>query len=218
MAGSVRYKFQGSTIAVVTGFHGSSPSKAITAITKANPAVVSVSAHGFSNGDVVKISDVVGMTELNGGVYIIDNKTTGTFELVDVDSRGYGTYTSGGHVDLAQFSQFCELTNYNRQGGTTPEIDATTLCSTAKEYELGLPDFGTTQLGYLWAPRNALQTALHDAFTAGDEIAVKIVLPKSGGTAVQLAFVQQESETVAVGGIWTAQTTLKNTGNRADFA
>lgn len=218
MAGSVRYKFQGSTIAVVTGFHGSSPSKAITAITKANPAVVSVTAHGFADGDVVKISDVVGMTELNGGVYIVDVLTSGTFALLDVNSTGYGTYTSGGHVDLAQFTQFCELTNYNRQGGTTPEIDATTLCSTAKEYELGLPDFGTTQLGYLWAPRNALQTALHSAFTAGDEIAVKIVLPKNGGTAVQLAFVQQESETVAVGGIWTAQTTLKNTGNRADFA
>ena len=37
--------------------------KTITAITAANPAVVTSSSHGYSNGDFVNISGVVGMTE-----------------------------------------------------------------------------------------------------------------------------------------------------------
>ena len=39
---------------------------AITGATQANPCVITAVAHGFSSGDRVSISDVVGMTELNG--------------------------------------------------------------------------------------------------------------------------------------------------------
>ena len=144
MAGGLRYKFHGSNIKVLTGYDAESPSKAITAITKANPAVVSVTAHGLVDGDVVKITGVAGMTEVNNGVFIVNQLTSGTFQLVDTDSTGYGTYTSGGLMDKGAFSNLCELTNYNRQGGSSPEIEATTICSTATEYEIGLPDFGTT--------------------------------------------------------------------------
>ena len=68
----------------------------ITAITKADPAVVTVSSHGYSNGDHVWINDVVGMTEVNGRRYTVANKTTNTFELSGVDSTDYTTYCSGG--------------------------------------------------------------------------------------------------------------------------
>jgi len=40
--------------------------KVISGITKANPAVVTATSHGYSNGDEVVITEVVGMTELNG--------------------------------------------------------------------------------------------------------------------------------------------------------
>ena len=40
-------------------------SKTITAITKANPAVVTATSHGYTNGDHVWINNVVGMTEVN---------------------------------------------------------------------------------------------------------------------------------------------------------
>ena len=77
---------------------------AITGITKANPVVVTATAHGLSNGDRIDISDVVGMTELNGNRYKIANKTDNTFELIDyddetnVDGTAFTTYTSGGYV------------------------------------------------------------------------------------------------------------------------
>lgn len=79
----------------------------ISAITKANPAVVTTAtAHGFSNGDNVILESVGGMTqvEFNNStdqLYTVANVTSTTFELTDedgnnVDSSGYTTYTSGG--------------------------------------------------------------------------------------------------------------------------
>ena len=70
--------------------------KTISAITKANPAVVTATSHGYSNGDHVWINNVVGMTEVNGRRYTVANKTTNTFQLSGVDSSSYTTYSSGG--------------------------------------------------------------------------------------------------------------------------
>lgn len=73
-------------------------------VTAANPGVVTAASHGFSDGDEVFISGVVGMTELNGKSFIVANSTTHTFEIqdqdeVDVDTSTYTTYVSGGTIN-----------------------------------------------------------------------------------------------------------------------
>ena len=76
--------------------------QSITGITQANPAVVTYSgSDNFSNGQSVILSGIVGMTQLNGGEYEIANVNTGsnTFELVGVNSTGFGAYSSGGSVE-----------------------------------------------------------------------------------------------------------------------
>ena len=75
--------------------------KNITGITQANPGVVTSASHGYSNGDIVYIDSVGGMTELNGRNYIIAGATTNTFTLqdlfgADIDTTGFTAYTSGG--------------------------------------------------------------------------------------------------------------------------
>ena len=70
--------------------------KTITAITKANPAVVTADTHGYADGDHVWINNVVGMTEVNGRRYTVANKTTNTFQLSGIDSTNYTTYGSNG--------------------------------------------------------------------------------------------------------------------------
>lgn len=75
--------------------------KTITGITQANPAVVTSSSHGFTNGKAVYIQDVVGMTEVNGTWFTVANATANTFELQGVDSTGYTAYSSGGTAGLA---------------------------------------------------------------------------------------------------------------------
>ena len=70
--------------------------KTITAITKANPAVVTSNGHGFSDGDRVFIKSVVGMVELNNREFTVAGKTTNTFQLSGVNSSAFTTYSSAG--------------------------------------------------------------------------------------------------------------------------
>tara|TARA_Y100000004_G_scaffold136916_2_gene155117 strand:- start:12335 stop:14863 length:2529 start_codon:yes stop_codon:yes gene_type:complete len=79
--------------------------KTATAISQANPAVVTSAAHGFSDGDTVIFSDVVGMTELNGNRYVVVGATTDTFQLTGVDSTNFTAYASGGTMKkIAEFA------------------------------------------------------------------------------------------------------------------
>lgn len=215
MAAGKRFKWTGSQVGVLVGFD-TVTTDPITAVTKANPAVVTEVGHGRADGDVVTIQSVVGMTELNGGLFIIDVLSADTYALVGVDSTGYTTYTSGGEVNGGTFSNFCELTGYNRSGGSSPEIDATTLCSTEQEFELGLSDAGTTQLDFNFAPRTAIQLQLTALDKSKEKTAIRIVLPNNGGVMTQLGFVQQTSEQAGNGTLWTASVTIRNTGGRYD--
>lgn len=75
--------------------------KTITGITQASPGVITSAAHGYSDGDWVYISDVVGMTTLNGKTFKVASSTTDTFTLTDlddnaIDTSAYDAYTSGG--------------------------------------------------------------------------------------------------------------------------
>lgn len=85
----------------------------ITGITQANPCVVTAPAHGVAQWDFVTFSDIGGMTALNGRTLIASAVTTDTITLQTVDldtgvrsnlnSTGFGAYTSGGFVKLADF-------------------------------------------------------------------------------------------------------------------
>lgn len=79
------------------------PSTSITAITQANPCVVTAPAHGLNPGDWLFISGVGGMTFLNGRYFIASATTTNTITLSDlngnpIDSTWYAAYTTGGSV------------------------------------------------------------------------------------------------------------------------
>jgi len=71
---------------------------AITGITRANPAVVTSTGHGFNNGDRVWISGVNGMTQINNRVATVASATANTFRLTGVNSSGFSNYTNGGII------------------------------------------------------------------------------------------------------------------------
>ncbi|HWT21639.1 MAG TPA: phage tail tube protein, partial [Variovorax sp.] len=190
MSSGLRFKFNGSTIQVSTG---SGAAKNITDITEADPAVVTSATHGLALGTVGRIAAVVGMTEVNGKLFVVDNPDTNDFELAGVDATGYTPYTSGGTFTPLTYSAFCELTGADQQDGTADEIDVTTVCSTAKEFEVGLSDSGTLTLNYNFAPTTGIMEAFRAARSAGTEVAVRIGFPNSGGTIVMLGLIQQSS-------------------------
>lgn len=69
--------------------------KVIEAATNASSIVITITGHGYSNGDELYISGVLGMVELFGH-YLVNAVTANTFSLVGVDSTSYGVYTGGG--------------------------------------------------------------------------------------------------------------------------
>jgi hypothetical protein len=90
----------------------------ITNITQADPGVVTAAAHGFSDGDQVRISGVVGMTEVNNRVFSVSNPATNTFELrgaddsFDWDTTAHTAYSSGGTVRQVE-NRFTTLNHLN---------------------------------------------------------------------------------------------------------
>lgn len=90
---------QTGSIVTVRSEHQTSalgPSLTITGITQANPAVVTSNAHGLSNGQLIQIQDVVGMTQLNNKQFTVEGVTANTFQLKAENSTAYTAYTSGG--------------------------------------------------------------------------------------------------------------------------
>jgi hypothetical protein len=87
------------------------PYVTITAITAAEPPVLTYTGTDPSNGDRVYIEDVVGMTDVNGVYYRIANinTTSNTFELTDtdtgdnIDGTGFTAYTSGGTATICPY-------------------------------------------------------------------------------------------------------------------
>jgi len=77
----------------------------ITGITQANPGVITEPGHGYTNGSWVFLSQIVGMTQLNGNYYQVQNVTANTYTLNDlfgnpVNTTTFGAYVSGGQGQL----------------------------------------------------------------------------------------------------------------------
>ena len=74
----------------------------ITGVTAAEPPVVSV-VNSLSDGDIVSIYNISGMTQLNNRTFKVASRAAGNIELqtldgVDIDASGYDAYTSGGSL------------------------------------------------------------------------------------------------------------------------
>lgn len=97
------------------------------------------------------------------------------------------------------------------QGGQAPEIDVTTICSTAKEFRLGLEDPGTMSVTGHWKQghpaHNVIRTAAKDKQTRVIE-----VIFEDGSIFRALALVSQRSWSASVDGVVSATYNFRLTG------
>jgi hypothetical protein len=105
------------------------PGKAITGATRHDPVVVTAPGHGFSNGDMVYINGVRGMTQINDRSFRVANATTNTFELRNVDGDHYNSYISGGTVYCTRPG--CEYYRFTNENGDTRVFRVST-CATER--------------------------------------------------------------------------------------
>jgi len=144
--------------------------KTISGGAAGNPTILTSTAHGLANGDVVAVASITGTmgtdvtNGLNGKSFVISNVTANTF-CVNVNTLGL-TYTSGGTATPATWTQIKEIKSIKPGGASSSKIDVTDLDSTAKEYRSGLIDNGTFSADINVLESDAGQTAVLAAFLA----------------------------------------------------
>lgn len=149
---------QGSVFSVGTG---SGSAKTISGVSVGNPTIITSTAHGLSNGDVVTIAGLTGADAalLNGNTYTVKYKTTNGF-AIDADTTGKTITAGSGTATPVTFTAVGNVKDYSGFDGSASELDRTNLSSTAKEFMLGLVDPGQFTLNFDSDMNDAGQAAL----------------------------------------------------------
>lgn len=99
--------------------------KATTVVTNASEAVVTSTAHGYSNSDIVLLTS--GWGRLNGRCARIKSVTTDTFVLEGIDTSDTNYYPAGSGIGTVQkvttFTQISTIMNPNSSGGEARTVE-----------------------------------------------------------------------------------------------
>lgn len=145
--------------------------KTVTAISKATTAVVSCAAHGYANGDVVILTNVQGMVEVNNLVCRVANQASGTFELEGVDSTNFGTFVSGSVAEVTAFTTVTQATGIDFGAGSAEGIDMTTLIDSTRRVEDGVLSLPQITVNMFADPPATAQAAIEKAAYAKSVLA-----------------------------------------------
>lgn len=126
----------------------------ITAISAANPGVVTSASHGITAGSIVRIADVLGMVQVNNRAFVAGTVAANTLELRGQDTSGYSAYVSGGNMYAQTMVEVGYVREMSGFDGEAPDVDVSHLRSLEREFLLGLPDPGNFSL-QLWVPSTA---------------------------------------------------------------
>ena len=172
---------QGSVLSISTG---SGSAKTISAIALGNPTILTSTAHGLNEGDVVTLAALTGadMTTLNGQTVSVRNKTTNTF-AVYIDTTGKTITVGAGTATASTWAAVGNMKDFTGFDGSASEIDITNLDSLAKEFRLGLSDPGQFAFNIDYDGTNLGHIALRAKQVSGVVSAFKLVLPNTSGVS-----------------------------------
>jgi len=131
--------------------------QAITSITKANPAVVTIASHGYATGDIVRIYNNTVMDQIAGLEFMVTYINANTFSIpINTNTANFTAETAASAQKLFKLSDFYPQKAYVT--GITAANPAVITTSTAHGYVAGqkirvkCPSvFGMTQIDGLLA-------------------------------------------------------------------
>lgn len=109
-----------------------------TAVTKANPAVATLTSHGMTDGTVGYWTVSAGMVELDGQAAHIIATSANTFTMNGLVTTGYSTYSAGTFTYASAWSTIAEAASYAVGGGAAATLDDTRLFHTRTSNIAGL--------------------------------------------------------------------------------
>ena len=151
----------------------------ISGITKANPGVVTSTAHGLTNGDYVKLS-VQGMHQLDGRVVRVAGVATDTFQLEGVDTTSFDTFSSGTANEVTFGTSLATATSVSASGGDFDYIDVTTIHDNVRKQLPGLANAATYSFENIWDPSDAGLIALKSASDSQAQKAIRFTFGTGG--------------------------------------
>lgn len=99
------------------GYMVHAPATTITGISQTNPGIVTANGHGISNGEQILITNVNGMTEVNGLIFTATNVGVNTIDLLSTDTSGFTAYAGGGRVALFAADRIMGIFRYIASDG-----------------------------------------------------------------------------------------------------
>jgi hypothetical protein len=178
----------------------------ISGATSADPIVVTVTANGLSNEDLVRIVRVKGMTDLNANVYRVFTQTTNTVELCEQDGVGItaitranpGSVTAPTHGlttgDEVALFMAAGMTEVDGVGYTVTVVNANT-------FTIGVNSSSFTAYTVGGSVHPAINSSAFTAYSAGGEMRL-LVSSVSGLTHLE----GESVEVFADGAVQTAKT------------
>ena len=157
--------YQGSTFTEILRWESSTKVyKPITAITKAAPVVITSTAHNIPTGWRARVTNVVGMKEINCATdvyYTVTDKTTDTVTINSLNTLSYSDYTSGG---ILEYNLPVDLTGYTARMQIRGKLTDTSVIKELTTVNGGIVLNNTTKT--ITAGMSAADTALFTFSTA----------------------------------------------------
>ncbi len=194
--------------------------KTITAISKINEPLIT-GTHDFAVDDLIVITGVVGMVEINKRVVRVKTiNTTVSFVAEGLDASGFSTYVSGGKANkVASLFTFDNLTSFSFPEPAPTRIDVTTIHDPTKKEIFGLDEAVNISMGSIADPAGVVTAALRAASIAKATRVFRVVL-QTGEVLIFNAFVAggRGLDASDPGGVMTAQINMTLAANEQYFA
>lgn len=156
--------------------------KTITAITKANPGVVTSTAHGYNNGDPITMIVTAGMVELDGQAVRAANVAANTFEMEGLDTQAYSIFTAGTCKKVTAFQTMSSAQNVSMPNPAPARIETTTLVDKTKQYQYGLPEAPEGTISGLFIPAGTAEALIKAATKANTALMFRLTYSDSRKT------------------------------------
>lgn len=153
--------------------------QAISAITKANPAVVTYAGADPSNGNYAALVDMFGMTEFEDALVKVAGVDTGanTFQAEDQDSSGFGTFSAGNLQIVTMATEISDGTGFTINGFDQQFSEYNLLRDRITRKIPTVVSSGSIEIPMLWDPTDATSQAIRLAADTAAKLGFKVLFP-----------------------------------------
>lgn len=151
----------------------------ISAISKADPAVLTYAGADPVNGTYAILKEMVGMSEFSDAVVKVANVdgALNTFQAKDQDSTLFGTHVSGNLYPVVFGSELTIATGFNTSGGESQYATYMFLWDRQERRKYTHNAAAGIDLPVIFDPTDANYQLLYELGRSGGDIAVKFVFP-----------------------------------------